>query len=197
MARRRSLEAEENKRDWRTPLRYVFVSFVVLLLVLFGLYAYGRVDEFLAAEPRFRLALPAAAGQESANLRIEGVVHAPRARIVETFATDLGRSVYLVPLAERRRNLLSIDWLRDAAVSRQWPDRLVVRVFERNPVAFVQLPVTSPAALQRIALIDADGVILEPPARARFSLPVLTGIRPDQPLAGRRQRVRQALRLIE
>ena len=44
---------------------------------------------------------------------------------------------FRVPLDERRRRLLGIDWVEDASVSRIWPDRLVVRIRERKPVAFV------------------------------------------------------------
>jgi cell division protein FtsQ len=48
-----------------------------------------------------------------------------------------------------------------------------------------------------VALIDADGVILEQPPRARFTLPVLTGIRREQSQALRRLRVAAALRLVQ
>jgi cell division protein FtsQ len=101
------------------------------------------------------------------------------------------------PLAERRRTLLGIDWVRDASVSRLWPDRLAVRIVERKPVAFIQLPVAGSPSSHCVALIDAEGVILEEPPRARFTLPVLTGIRREQSQPVRRLRVAAALRLIQ
>ena len=38
-----------------------------------------------------------------------------------------------MPLAERRRRLLAIDWVEDASVSRLWPNRVLVRITERKP----------------------------------------------------------------
>jgi cell division protein FtsQ len=178
-------------------LRYALYSAAVLLLAIVALYVYTRVDEFLAGDPRFRLAEPSSDGGESPALQIEGAVHASRAQIMNVFSADYGRSVYLLPLAERRRTLQGIDWVRDASVSRLWPDRLAVRIVERRPVAFIQLPEAESSASQRVALIDAEGVILEQPPRARFTLPVLTGIRREQSQAVRRLRVAAALRLVQ
>ena len=73
-------------------------------------------------------------------LTIEGLNYASRAKVQRVFAEDFDHSVFSVPLDERRRRLLAIDWVEDASVSRIWPDRLVVRIRERQPVAFVLLP---------------------------------------------------------
>ncbi|MFB3776361.1 MAG: cell division protein FtsQ/DivIB [Bryobacteraceae bacterium] len=178
-------------------LRYGLVSAAVLALVAAALFLWSRADAFLAENERFRLAEPSSQNGESPALRIEGVVYTRRAKIVETFAADYGRSLYLMPLAERRRSLMAIDWVKDATVSRLWPDRLAVRIVERKPVAFVQLPGASASQPGEVALIDAEGAILVQPERARFTLPVLTGIRRDQSPAMRRERVQTALRLVE
>ncbi len=42
-------------------------------------------------------------------------------------------------LGERRRRLLAVDWVKDASVSRRWPNRVSVNVIERRPVAFAQI----------------------------------------------------------
>ena len=190
-------QPEAARRDWRTLARYTFYSAAVLTLLVAVLFVYSRVDGFLAEDSRFRLAAPSAESGESRALRIEGAVHTSRAKIIDASAADFGRSVYLLPLAERRRSLLAIDWVRDAAVSRLWPDRLFVTIVERKPVAFVQLPAESGEPSTETALIDDQGVILEQPARAQFRLPVLTGIRRTDSQDMRRQRVRTAMRLGE
>ncbi len=168
MGRKQNAEREPAWRTWRAGLRYALYSAAVLLLAIVALYVYSRVDQFLAGDPRFRLAEPPSDGGESPALRIEGVVYASRAQILNAFSADYGRSLYLLPLAERRRTLLGIDWVRDASVSRLWPDRLAVRIVERKPVAFIQLPAAESPASQRVALIDAEGVILEQPPRAQL-----------------------------
>ena len=79
------------------------------------------------------------------------------------FATDFDRSIFAVPLDERRRRLLAIDWVEDASVSRIWPDRLVVRIRERTPVAFVPLR-------SGVLLIDSHGVLLDQPPQVAVRL---------------------------
>ena len=155
-----------------------------------------QVDEFLASDSHFILQGSADA-KENSNLTIEGIAYAPRAEVMRVFARDFGRSIYLMPLAERRRSLMGIDWVRDAAVSRRWPNRIGVQIFERKPFAFALLPgVTSKGwTLSETALIDADGVILRP-ARGWFSLPVLLGVSRRETPGNRRARVRRASEMI-
>lgn len=132
------------------------------------------------------------------SLTLEGVVYASRLKLVRTFATDYGRSVFAVPLAERRRRLLAVDWVEDASVSRLWPNRLLVHITERKPVAFVSLPFRSGAnAPSHFLLVDAQGVLLDPPSRAQFAFPVVTGLTEDQTEPERRVRVRAMLDLLE
>ena len=106
------------------------------------------------------------------------------------FTGDFDHSIFSIPLAERRRRLLAIDWVEDASVSRIWPDRLMVRIRERKPVAFVLFH-------SGVQLIDAGGVLLDPPALAHFAFPVLSGLREDETEDRRRERVHALLRLQE
>ncbi len=145
----------------------------------FGLY---RLDQFLASDDRFAL---------DAGLIIEGVVYAPRERVESVFARDVGRSVYLVPLSQRRRSLMSIDWVRDAAVSRRWPNRIAIRITERTPVAFLVAPGGGAPAL-----IDAEGAVLSLPPRAELNLPALMGITREQTREAREARLRQVLEML-
>jgi cell division protein FtsQ len=160
-----------------------------------GIIAFEEVESFLISDPRFVLAAPPEYSNESPNIRITGVRNASRRAVLQTFSRDFGRSVYLAPIAERRRNLLAVDWVRDATVSRVWPDRIDVFVEERTPVAFVALPGSGPGA--RLTLIDEEGVLLEPQGPLRMRMPVLVGIRRDQSESVRRNGVRRMLRLLE
>jgi cell division protein FtsQ len=123
-------------------------------------------------------------------LTIQGLSYASRSKVQRIFAADFDHSVFAVPLAERRRRLLAVDWVEDASVSRVWPDRLVVRITERKPVAFVFFR-------SGVLLIDSHGVLLEPPAQAQFAFPVLSGIREDEAEDQRRENVRTFLRVLE
>lgn len=196
MGRKPNAETEGKRRGLRSWIPYALVSASFLAIVVGGAYSYHRVQQFLINNPRFRFTGPSQYGASSPNLRIEGIRYASRERVVGTFAADFGRSIYLLPLSERRLALRAIDWVQDAAITRLWPDRVAVQIIERTPAAFIQLPASRRATSFRMALIDAEGVILEPPPRAHFTLPVLTGIRREQSRASRRDRVGKALQLI-
>jgi cell division protein FtsQ len=182
--RPRARNGAQARRGVSIP-RVVAIAFAFCAVLLVSLYVFHRVEQFLIRDPRF--ALTGVEGDPSA-IEIAGAAHASRAQIEKVFAIDLGRSVYLLPLTERREALQAVDWVKDASIARLWPNRVVVRVLERKPVAFVTL------APSRFGLIDEDGVIL-PPAPDRFALPVLTGVRGSDGLPERRERVHRMLRL--
>jgi len=160
-----------------------------LAVLLAAVYAFHRLDQFLIRDARFALNGPEGS-PETSTLTIQGQSHSSRRALEAVFAQDSGQSVYLLPLADRRASLRSVDWVKDASVARLWPNRVVVRVQERQPVAFITL------SAARFALIDEEGVIL-PPAPGRFHLPVLAGVKAQDPIAARRDRVRRMLRVLQ
>lgn len=159
------------------PWRFI-VGFSLWILVFAGAaWAAKQVQQFVLTDSHFELP------RDSPGMSIVGVRYSSRQHIMEVFAPDFGLSSFHAPLAERRRRLLAIDWVRDASISRLWPNRLMVRITEREPVAFVHL------AAGRSMLIDSHGVLLGLPAHARFDFPVLTGISEEQSDQERRIRV--------
>ena len=143
-----------------------------------------RMVRYVSTDPRFTLS-----ASRPGAVEFQGLKYGSRARVERVFASDFGRSVYSIPLGERRRRLLAIDWIEDATVSRVWPDRLVVRVRERKPVAFVY-------SRSGVLLIDRLGVLLDPPPSAPFSFPVIKGVDETQTDAQRARRVNLTLDLL-
>ncbi len=177
----------------KTVLRYTAIALAMCAVLAAGIYSSQRFEQFLIRDSRFFLAGPADYGQESPNIQLSGVRYASRARILRLFDEDYGRSVYLLPLAARRKALLNVSWVHEASIVRVWPDQLMVAVTERKPVAFLKLPADG---ITRWALIDDEGVILDPPARAPFRLPVLSGIPTGEIASSRAKRVRRMLQLM-
>jgi cell division protein FtsQ len=178
-----------------TP-KSIAATIVVTLVLLASLYAFHRLEQFLIRDPRFTFVQPRAqpGGAELAaggdSLAVTGATHVSPQAIEAVFADDFGRSAYLVPLDDRRASLRTVDWVKDASVARFWPNRLVVGVTERTPVALIA------QGSGRPALIDQEGVIL-PPVQERFTLPVLVGVRASDPLPQRRERVQRLQRLMK
>ena len=178
----------------RTVVRYGLMVVAISLTLAGGIYASQQFQQFLIRDTRFFLPGPADYGLESPNLELTGVKFASRPQVLRVFDQDYGRSLYLFPLAERRKALRNVRWVHDATVVRIWPNRLSVQITERKPAAFVKLPGDN---IARWGLIDDEGVILDPPAKAAFRLPVLAGIRPSETPEKRGTRVRRMQRLTK
>lgn len=208
MARRRKTEEEETEPG-RHPLtssgqsepggrrggfsmtpanrRFLIWSLAATALITVSVSVLYSVEQFLIGNPAF--AINGGAGDiGEPTLHVGGSKHSSVSSIEAVFAEDVGRSLYLVPIEERLTTLRTVDWVRGATVSRIWPNRLIVQVEEREPVAFLTMPDSS------FGLIDADGVIL-PPVPDRFELPVLEGISGDAPVEDRREAVGEMLRV--
>ncbi|HTS25348.1 MAG TPA: FtsQ-type POTRA domain-containing protein [Bryobacteraceae bacterium] len=166
---------------WRVWLGIAAAGVVFVSAAIAGL----RVRDFAMTDPQFILSR-----DHKDALTIQGMKYTSRAKVLRVFGSDFGRSVFAVPLAERRRRLLAIDWVEDASVSRIWPDRLVVRIHERTPVAFVIFPAG-------VLLIDSRGVLLDPPPQSQFAFPVLSGVKEEETEDQRRERVRCLARVQE
>lgn len=126
----------------------------------------------------------------AANIQAAGLPEVSRAEMLPVFGEDIGRNIFFVPLAERRKQLEQIPWVQQATVMRLLPDQIRVSIVERVPVAFAH----------QGGLVDADGVLLDMPAammaQRNYSFPVVTGINPNDPPAARKARMAVYQRLV-
>jgi len=141
---------------------------------------------FLDRDARFRIA-------GTSDIQATGLAEVNRAEILLVFGEDIGRNVFFVPLAERRKQLEQIPWVQRATVMRLLPDQIRISVVERQPVAFVRHG-------QQIGLVDANGVLLDMPAsmmaQHHYSFPVVTGVDAGDPLPARKARMAMYQRLL-
>ncbi len=126
----------------------------------------------------------------TANIQAAGLTEVSRAEMLPVFGEDVGRNIFFVPLAERRKQLEEIPWVERATVMRLLPDQIRVSVVERQPVAFAH----------QGGLVDANGVLLDMPAsmmaQRHYSFPVVTGINPNDPPSARKERMAVYQRLV-
>jgi cell division protein FtsQ len=178
---------------WR---RFAFWLGAGALLMVGTLFAWHRTEEFLIRDDRFRISEPDNIAGQSPDLKVEGIRYASASQIRHVFAEDFGRSLYLVPLQKRRLQLMEIDWVEDATVSKVWPDSIRAVIKERQPVAFVRLPRLHRNSTSRLALIDRDGFILRPRVAAQFTLPLISGVQETENIENRKARVHRALTML-
>jgi len=186
-------ETRDPGTNWRFWLRVVLSTFLLVTAAV----AARAVSRFALADPHFTLDRDAGVALNSQDFTITGLEHAPRSRVLRVFENDFGKNIFQIPIDERRRKLLAVDWVEHASVSRVWPNRIAVRIWERKPVAFVNLtPEGARKQNARLALIHAYGVILDRPERLDFSSPILSGVYEHQSEADRQEKIRHYVRLM-
>ena len=100
------------------------------------------------------------AGFEVRHVDVRGVDNLNELKVYERALAQQNRAMPLVDLDTLRQDLLGLSWVKDARVSRQLPDTLVIDIVEREPHAVLR-------KADRFVLIDETGHELETVARAR------------------------------
>lgn len=109
------------------------------------------------------------AGFSLKHVEIKNAKRVPQIDIYNIAFDQPTAAMPLIDLEATRQRLLKFGWVRDARVSRRFPDTLVVDIVERKPAAIWQNN-------QRLSLIDIEGVVLEPVRlEAMPDLPVVIG----------------------
>ena len=163
------------RRGWPAVRRWIWVSAATVCGAL-ALYQGAR---FFLVSPRVELTAYDQIG-------VFGNHYVTRAAVTERFAPDLGQSILRVPLDDRRAALEAIPWVAQAGVQRVLPNRIRVELIERTPVAFLR-------TASALALVDAQGVLLDRPLDGEFRFPVVAGLTEAMPRTERQQRMRMFL----
>ena len=134
---------------------------ILVFLVVVSLLTSFR--SYLLRSPKFAIGIK----------EIQGLRHLSESQVLlklkETEERD--RSLFALDLDGLRKSVELLPWVRTAAVRRIWPDRLMIQVTERVPIAFVRIDDST-------QLVDEDGVLLESKSEGlpSFDFPVLMGL---------------------
>jgi cell division protein FtsQ len=107
------------------------------------------------------------AGYQVDTVDVRGVERLNELKIYNIVLGREGRAMTEVDLQDIREEVMTLDWVEDARVSRQLPNMIVIDIVERTPHAVLRRP-------DRLVLIDAAGHELEPvsPANAEGMLQI-------------------------
>lgn len=107
------------------------------------------------------------------NIDIDGTKRLTREVILQR--AGLGPQTNLLALRPGRveRVLLAHPWIARAELTRQWPQRILIRIQEREPVALVQMQ-------EELYYVDRQGVLVKSLSPGDpHNFPVLTGFKPE------------------
>src|SRR6202050_5386264 len=159
----------------KTASRLTWGAIALTLVFLCGmaiaaLYHYGERSW------RFRV-------DSSDDIEISGLDNVTRSQVVEVMGGDIGRNIFFIPLAERKKQLEQIPWVESASVMRFVPNRLRVEVHERTPVAFARVGA-------EVLGGGGGGSVMELTPKHKYSFPVILGMNPGEPLSTRAPRMK-------
>jgi cell division protein FtsQ len=167
----------------KTVTCLAWAALAVGLLFVFAMaglaaYSYGQHSW------RFRV-------ESSDDIAISGLSNVTRSQVMEVMGEDIGRNIFFVPLAQRKKQLEQIPWVESASLMRFVPNRLKIEIQERQPAAFARVG-------SKILLIDTSGVLMELPLtnRKKFSFPVVLGMNLGEPQSTRAERMKTYSRLV-
>ena len=142
---------------------------------LFGLFALAIVGLSLVAldiPGKAALAAGEAVGDAGFRVRsvdIQGIRRMDPRPVYDIALDQTTTAMPLLDVSDIRGRLLEFGWVKDARVSRRFPDTLVIDIVERTPAALWQDE-------DRLTLIDAEGVVLDRvPVSQMPDLPLLVG----------------------
>lgn len=184
-----------------TIVRFALMTTGIVIAVFGAAWVLWQGEQFLAEDPRFRIAEFDRGAQDLA-ITVDGVRNASKDSVLRVFTQDRGRSLSKLDPEARRAALREVEWVKDATVRRIWPNRVAVSVEERVPVAFIQVPFRASGSMEnpisyRPMLIDGEGVILRVRGEVPRDLPLLTGVLPGDSPVMRRDRVRLMRRILD
>ena len=151
-------------------------TLIVLVVMFLGSVAVAAVYHYGERSWRFRV-------DSSDHIEITGLENVTRSQVMEVIGGDIGRNIFFVPMAQRKKQLEQIPWVESASVMRFVPNRLKIEIHERTPVAFARVG-------SRILLVDDVGTLMELPNKKKYSFPVILGMNSGEPLSTRIPRMR-------
>jgi len=149
---------------WSAVLALFFV-----VVVIAGLFSGGHVSAAVNGAKDYANTLMTSAGFTVKTVTLEGRAETAPKEIGRMLGIQAGDLMLYVDVDEARARIEALPWVKSAEVRRVWPDKIVVRIQERRPVALWQMD-------GAVAVIDATGKPISGEDPARFAeLPLVVG----------------------
>lgn len=154
--KRRRREEKLKRRQREAQLRMgLFLIFLVLAVI--AIIALFRSNIFKI---------------EQKNVIIEGVKYLKKTKVLKLLNIPEGASIFSISTRAMEKKLKEEAWVKDAQVSRDFPDGLRVVIEERQPIALMVYP------NQTYYMIDSEAVVLNPAREEKLpNLPLIHDVK--------------------
>ena len=156
--RRLALPAIFTDRKTSLSIKAGLVSFTLILTAICGVAGYFKAD--LLRDEFHRIAI--AQGFTPRIIEITGRNHTDKQDIAAIANQMKGKSILAIDLMAMREDILQLGWVEDVVIIRTLPDKLEIRLSERQPVALLQ-------SARGHQLIDASGAVIHGANPADFN----------------------------
>ena len=156
--RRLALPAIFTARKTGYSIKAGLVSFTLILTAICGVAGYFKAD--LLRDEFHRIAI--AQGFTPGIIEITGRNHTDKQDIAAIANQMKGKSILAIDLIAMREDILQLGWVEDVVIIRTLPDKLEIRLSERQPVALLQ-------SAKGHQLIDASGAVIHGANPADFN----------------------------
>jgi cell division protein FtsQ len=141
------------------PLVIVASLFFVICLIPIGWAAYSGMV-YLTTDARF----------EVRKLSVSGLKRVDENQVLTKAGFGVGTNVFRVKLDQIRERVEELPWVRYAIVERVLPDKIIIKVAEREPIGLARIN-------GEIYQFDVDAKILDSDPLSTSSFPILDGLR--------------------
>jgi cell division protein FtsQ len=130
-------------REWKDrltpsrPMLYMTTSLFGLTLIV-ALFVGGYVGRAISGFNRAADAVAADAGFGIDSVHLAGNKHTPPATILAALGFEPGQSIFKADVQAARQRLIELAWVKEAEVSRRYPDSIYVHIIEKRPFALWQ-----------------------------------------------------------
>lgn len=164
-------EAALVRRRRNQRLRRIAVPVLLCALAIAAVLGWrsGFLAEKTAALEQAFAAQLVKSGLVIDDVTVSGLHHLPKGEVLEAAAIPRGTAIFAVDLEGVRDRVAMIGWVREVAVSRQFPNTVRIDVVERTPIAVWQHH-------GRLMLIDNTGTVITSAGIEQFmDLPQVVG----------------------
>ena len=146
--------------SFREMMCCVLILSATLMLTFGFIYGYS----YILSDPAFRVR----------DVAVRGCREVTEQEVIAGASLSPGQNLFSISLKKVAHRIEKNPWIKEVRVGRELPDRLIMEVQERLPLALIEKN-------HRFKIVDRDGVIFKELSRNdNYDLPILTGCYKDE-----------------